>query len=215
MFYVLSLRKVEVFPAWTTLDPHDSLRRVYLYSAIIALHTKPPAGTDVHFLGFQDGKHPTNLTCCAKLLDQTVHRGKETTIITFGKGYRSYYDRRVAPVGHIYRCNFPFTAEQLRSAHVTLTKTYCPENTSRYLKVHAPEVKPGGLAICGKLAYGHMLNTRKLVEWFETQRLLGVDKIQIFSYNISGISLKVFKHYEDLGLLNLLPYKLPGQYVLK
>ena len=46
------------------------------------------------------------------------------------------------------------------------------------------------------------------------QRLLGVDHIQIMDLNNSEPIHRVFKHYTDLGLLNLLPYHLPGNYRL-
>lgn len=79
------------------------------------------------------------------------------------------------------------------------------------MPIQTPEVVPGGLAICGKTAVGGLLDPSKLVEWFEVQRALGVDRIQIFDLDNPEKVLKVFRHYQELGLLVLLPYKLPGK----
>ena len=49
------------------------------------------------------------------------------------------------------------------------------------------------------------------MEWFEVQRLLGVDHIQIMDADNPEPVQKVFSYYKDMGLLHLLPYELPGK----
>ena len=101
----------------------------------------------------------------------------------------------------------------LRAGHVTLTAaTACPLEESEYLPVLEPERKPGGLAVCAKVAYGEALNPHKLVEWVEVQRLLGVDRIQLFESNNNEEVYRVLNHYKQTGLIDLLPYKLPGEF---
>ena len=51
------------------------------------------------------------------------------------------------------------------------------------------------------------------MEWFEIQRLLGVDHIQIMDADNPEPVQKVFRYYKDMGLLNPLPYELPGDEV--
>ena len=56
------------------------------------------------------------------------------------------------------------------------------------------------------------MDPNKLMEWFELQRLLGVDHIQLMDLHNPEPIQKVFKYYTDLGLLNALPYELPGKF---
>lgn len=86
----------------------------------------------------------------------------------------------------------------------------CPVEDVYYLPVYIPEVVKGGLAICGKVAFGGLLDPVKLVEWFEMQKLLGVDKIQILDFDNSVNVKKVFQYYQETGLLAMFPLKLPG-----
>lgn len=60
-------------------------------------------------------------------------------------------------------------------------------------------------------SFGDKLNPNILMEWFEVQRLLGVDKIQLMDLHNPEPIQKVFRYYTDLGLLDLLPYELPGE----
>ncbi|XP_025111713.1 uncharacterized protein LOC112574699 [Pomacea canaliculata] len=60
-------------------------------------------------------------------------------------------------------------------------------------------------------SFGDKLNPNILMEWFEMQRLLGVDKIQLMDLHNPEPIQKVFRYYTDLGLLDLLPYELPGE----
>ncbi|XP_076435395.1 uncharacterized protein LOC143275290 [Babylonia areolata] len=205
--------QVEIFPHWTTKDPHDKtiFPRMYLYSAIMAVHRAPSNGTDIHVVAFQDGKRLQNLTCCAKLAQsQHVHSGMRAKF-DFSYQQMTSTAHNYYTVGVVYRCWFPFSSQELREGHVTLAPTSCPENEQQYLTVHQPALKPGGLAICAKIAYGVNLNPNKLVEWFETQRILGVDRIQLFDLNNTEMVLRILRHYEDTGLLDLLPYALPGR----
>ncbi|XP_050397543.2 uncharacterized protein LOC126815703 [Patella vulgata] len=73
------------------------------------------------------------------------------------------------------------------------------------------EDKKDKLAICGKVAFGDKLKPSRLVEWFEMQMILGVDKIVVFDLDCPEQIKSVFKHYIDEGLLEVIPYSLPGK----
>lgn len=64
--------------------------------------------------------------------------------------------------------------------------------------------------LCYQVAYGDDLDPTKLMEWFEVQRLMGVDNIQLMDLHNPVAIQKVFRYYQDIGLLDLLPYELPG-----
>ncbi|KAL4240925.1 hypothetical protein ACF0H5_001708 [Mactra antiquata] len=70
-----------------------------------------------------------------------------------------------------------------------------PENSSR-------------IGICAKLAFGN-LDARRLVEWFEVQRLFGVDMIIAYRYNLNSQAGKVFNYYEKLGISKLYEFDIP------
>ncbi|KAL8561780.1 hypothetical protein ACOMHN_010714 [Nucella lapillus] len=206
--------QVELFPNWTTKDPKDLVitHRFYLYSAIVNIYESPRAsyhGTAIHIVGFQDERSYTKLKCCLKLSNSDhVQSGGMATI---DHQFPSDRNTHLKTFGMVYRCVFPNTSQQLRGGHVTLSPTSCPGDLKQYLTIHHPEVKPGGLAICAKVAYGFQLNLDVLVEWLELQRILGVDKIQLFDLNNTEVVHKVFRHYQDMGLLEIMPYKLPGK----
>ena len=202
-----------MFPAWTTRDPEDNhlTYRVYLYSAIFAIHRVPPAATDVHLVSIKDAHTLLPLTCCLKLGPHQPGVAMATAVVDYLIKPKTKNPRNVQTVGVVYRCRFHnISAQQLHAAHVTLTPTSCPGDSGTYLRVHDPERRPGGLAVCAKIVYGHRLNVEKLVEWFEAQKLLGVDRVQLFDLTVNGTVRRVLQYYVDTGLLTLLPYKLPG-----
>ena len=62
-----------------------------------------------------------------------------------------------------------------------------------------------------QVAYGGLLDPEVLMEWFELQRLLGVDHIYVYDLGVPEKIAIVFKYYSDMGLLTVLPYELPGK----
>jgi hypothetical protein len=43
-----------------------------------------------------------------------------------------------------------------------------------------------------------------IVEWFEAQRILGVDKVVTYPYRVNANALKVLKYYESVGCLDII-----------
>ena len=68
--------------------------------------------------------------------------------------------------------------------------------------------KKGDLAICLKATHGS-LNATKLVEWFEFNRLLGVDKFLVYETAVHGPARRVLDYYRSKGLVDLIPYHFP------
>ena len=74
-----------------------------------------------------------------------------------------------------------------------------------------PEMKENSTAICTKVAFNY-LNPIHLIEWFEYQKLMGVDRVLIMLQTLNSDAYAVFKHYEMEGIVQLLsfPDVLPG-----
>ncbi len=58
------------------------------------------------------------------------------------------------------------------------------------------------VGVCVATAYG-ILNPVHLIEWFEFYRLLGVIEFNVYASAINEEALRVFRHYENLGILRL------------
>jgi hypothetical protein len=43
-----------------------------------------------------------------------------------------------------------------------------------------------------------------IVEWFEAQRILGVDKVVTYPYRLNANALKVLQYYESVGFLDII-----------
>lgn len=80
---------------------------------------------------------------------------------------------------------------------------YCVENKEYYIKVDTPKKSESGLAVCGKVSYGK-LDAKRLVEWFEVQRLLGVDKVLTYTYKLNTQAMNVLDYYESIGYAEII-----------
>lgn len=183
------------------------IRRVYLYSAIVSLHDTPATGSHIFITAFQE-KRVGELWCCLKHGSDDIIWSPAPVAQALADPNNSDDPREVFAV--VYRCHVPLSTHDLRSARVIVTPSSVCPTKAEYLPVHLPETVNGGLAVCGKVAFGSLLDPLKLVEWFEMQKLLGVDKIQILDYGNPENVTKVFEYYQQKGLLAMFPFKLPG-----
>lgn len=189
-------------------------QELYIYSAIANTHYPVSREVNIVFT-VMDQARSRSLDCCILLDNRTV-------FVTPASKYFYYRSINFPIVGDVdeymhpddylarqYTCAVPETGHRVH--HATLTSSYCSSDPRDYVPVLYPERVPGGLAICGKVAYGGELDPEKLIEWFEVQRLLGVDKVLIYNLNNPETVLKVFRHYQKTGFLDLQPYELPGR----
>ena len=84
----------------------------------------------------------------------------------------------------------------------------CTEHVTQTIPLVYPERVAGGMAVCAKTIY-HDVDVGQMVEWFELQRLQGVNRIQAFHFQLRGEQKQVLEYYSMLGYLLLQPLVLP------
>lgn len=48
-----------------------------------------------------------------------------------------------------------------------------------------------------------------MLAWFEVHRLLGVDRVQLYTYKLNERTEKVLQYYSSMGLADTVPFTLP------
>ncbi|VDI05229.1 Hypothetical predicted protein [Mytilus galloprovincialis] len=80
----------------------------------------------------------------------------------------------------------------------------CPEDLSYFVKVSLPLMSKGSnIAICSLISYRSQ-DAALLVEWFEAQRLLGVNKIVTYTHDLNSDAIRVLDYYESIGLAHVI-----------
>lgn len=114
-----------------------------------------------------------------------------------------------------YTCNLDNEYHQIKGylTQVGLSplKDIKQDSCPQINKVIYPTRQSGKMAICSKMAYGSQ-EPIKLIEWFEYNRLMGVDRIITMVQLINRDAYKVLKYYNKTGLLDMdiFPSPLPG-----
>ena len=81
----------------------------------------------------------------------------------------------------------------------------------KYVDIDNQTVAEGdSIAVCPKLVYGNY-SAERLIEWFEFNKLMGADKIMLFTYNIVKEVKIVLNHYVKEGLLVTKEFDIPSK----
>ncbi|XP_059175490.1 uncharacterized protein LOC131955384 isoform X2 [Physella acuta] len=198
-----------------------SNEEIYIYSAIAnieyvdkkkQLENKQIASFDAELILTTMDATKQGYNCCV------IYHDSESVTLTLSPA--SYYLREYIVggpsneklyVARQYVCRGTVTSVNNMPEYVTLTSSSkCPTDQKNFLKVLYPTKQPG-IALCGKIAHSGGIDPQKAIEWFEMQKLLGVDKILIYDLgNPEGLT-RVFRHYQQEGILDLQPYELIGE----
>ncbi|XP_052090719.1 uncharacterized protein LOC127727284 [Mytilus californianus] len=149
---------------------------------------------DVIVNGWEYNVKNNNFICCFRLKN-----GKPLDI-TSNQKLSSIYAHM--PLRRIqYRC--PVQVEFNLIEYVSIVndmKATCQEDISYYVKVSLPLAsQDSSIAICSLISYRSQ-DAAILVEWFEAQRLLGVNKIVTYTQELNSDALRVLDYYESIGL---------------
>ncbi|XP_052810275.1 uncharacterized protein LOC128238408 [Mya arenaria] len=109
-----------------------------------------------------------------------------------------------------YVCPNVYSNRNISPIAISLTTgERCPEDLTKYATVDFPhKAQNGSLGVCAKLVFGN-ISAGSLVEWFEYQRLMKVDKVIAYTYKLNEEAMKVLKYYSSTGLVEFLPFSLP------
>ncbi|KAL4237709.1 hypothetical protein ACF0H5_002423 [Mactra antiquata] len=117
---------------------------------------------------------------------------------------------RVALTSSQTTCPVESHIQDVKGVTLQFAESKCSMNTSAYIKPSVP-IKPTdneSFAICLKILFGQ-INVGLLVEWLEYNRLIGVDKIFMFTYNLKREVRDVLRQYVKAGFVETRPYKYP------
>jgi hypothetical protein len=172
----------------------------YLFSAF-GYEIDTPEEQTVHdiIINTLDGTRGQSFDCHVKLADDVITVTKATLrSVHFGGG---------APLSaKQYACRVTGTAPVKVVLSLTDKSTIHNDN---YQQIIYPKKQTSKLAVCAKVVYGH-LDPEKLVEWFEIQQLLGVDHVLAYALHVNEAVQRVFEFYTKLGLLEVIPFEIPG-----
>ncbi|XP_041369947.1 uncharacterized protein LOC121383915 [Gigantopelta aegis] len=182
---------------------------VFFLSAV-ANRDRPNKGDTNVIISAMDGAGIT-LTCCIIINGDRLF---STPAQLFSEHYNIDFMPKITQYfypAHFASKQFLCVVPGNRSVtNVSLTSSKCSDNVGDYVPVIYPQSVLGGLAICAKTAFEKGPVPERFVEWVEIQRLLGVDKILLFNLGVPEKLEQVFRFYHNLGILDIVPYELPG-----
>ncbi|KAL4220649.1 hypothetical protein ACF0H5_021045 [Mactra antiquata] len=106
-------------------------------------------------------------------------------------------------------CDLPkeLYGEKVKGACISLHDENCLNK--KFVAIEFLKKQPkDSLAVCSKIAYGQ-LSAQRLIEWLEIQKLVGVDKVLTYYYNLNSEAMKVLLHYYKEGFVDLRPFDYP------
>ncbi|CAL1530148.1 unnamed protein product, partial [Lymnaea stagnalis] len=191
----------------------------YMYSAFVNMDSTTQ---DTHVTNVTNGISVTNYTlnvvitsldasndtyeCCVMFKDI------RDPVVTPARLYFSYTGRKNVYLARQYSCSVPVKSSQSLPQKITLTTSKsCPSHPDDYVTIVYPTRYQGRIALCGKVVYGGGRDPEEIIEWFEMQRTLGVDKVLIYDLGNPDNLTRVFRYYQNLGFLDVQPYELPGK----
>ena len=149
-------------------------------------------------------KHGGNFSCCFKykVSERVEQIRQQTTFI------RIPYSKDTILAVH-FTCYNPKMGIIPNGVALAVDEWPCDERHVTYVRPFLPLKEPGlTLAVSTKAAYGKV-SAEQIIEWMETYKYLGVDKIVTHYFkDINENALKVLKYYAITGELDLYRHKL-------
>ena len=158
-----------------------------------------------------NNKHPTDVIWLNGWQRQSVRGSlfkccfllKNNTVVEIQSNRRNtQYPSAIRAVQYV--CPSVVNSNLIKLVSVVLGSNKCPSDSKYYVKLNiGPTERNPKLAICTKLTYDDV-DPISIVEWFEAQRILGVDKVVTYPYRLNANALKVLQYYESVGFLDII-----------
>ncbi|XP_052088203.1 uncharacterized protein LOC127725301 isoform X2 [Mytilus californianus] len=178
---------------------------VHIFSAV-AHAKKDLSQIEFVVLNVLDGSNHSNCDCCI-YGDEKVSTHRQNAIVKETYTHNSKFADLIARQYLCYVRNIRF-----KMKHIQLVgkMEFCNSSHILHPVIYA-SVKEKKFAICAKIAYNY-LNPLHLIEWFEYQKMMGVDTVLISLQQVNEDAYAVLKYYEREGIAKLIsfPSKLPG-----
>lgn len=150
--------------------------------------------------------YATNYKCCIQSVNGNIFTTEAVLRIHRLEGPTDFYDAVQ------FECHlFLEQIQQLVGIGMTKSSEICKQSIYYYLKLDiVSDEHRNKLAVCMKHTHS-TVDPSRLIEWFEAQIYLGVDKV--FSHNVentlSSDVMKVMNYYKSIGVAELIPFDLP------
>ncbi|XP_063439698.1 uncharacterized protein LOC134720990 [Mytilus trossulus] len=153
---------------------------------------------DIIVNGWEYHVNSHHFTCCFRL--------KNGNLLSINSNQKMSHIYANMPLRRIqYRCPVPVEVNLIEYVSIINDmKATCQEDISYYVQVTLPlGSNDTTIAICSLISYRSQ-DAAILVEWFETQRLLGVDKILTYTQELNSDAVRVLDYYESIGLAEVI-----------
>ncbi|CAG2192422.1 unnamed protein product [Mytilus edulis] len=158
-------------------------------------------------LNVLDGSKYSNCDCCIYGYQKTtIHRENAFVKETFFHNSKKAY-----MVARQFQCSVKHTSFKVVNIQLAGKMESCNISYSVHPVLY-PEIKENGFGICTKIAYNY-INPVYLIEWFEYQKMMGVDMVLISLQSLNEAAYKVLRYYEREGIAKLIsfPKEMPGK----
>ncbi len=100
---------------------------------------------------------------------------------------------------YFFSCPLPATGNDIIPSHVTVATNQCGEVTNM-IPVSVPvKENTTNVGICVPVTFWHV-DPYRIIEWVEMNKLFGVQEINVYTCNVSDITMKIFKYFQSTGI---------------
>lgn len=175
---------------------------VFILSAVGSNFTsKPGYRREIKLNGWEALKHRNKETKCCVFWNSNRY--------TYYKNPDKVYWKKTTLPATQFTCPIKGPLIDVRGVTLEFYKKRCPTDESVYIRPFLPKVQARhSLAICVKIVYGNV-DMKLLVDWMEFYREMKVDKIFMFTYNLTNNIELVIQRYIDTGFLERRQFDFP------
>ena len=158
--------------------------------AILPVYVKPKASPELYCLG---------------LLAPGLYWSVPVTFYEMCENHKMRYG------GYILSCRLPKELSKTPPCSVIISPTTAPTNTSAWFKVRSSTgIRQHKFEVCVPPLFGNIDDTN-LIAFIELARMFGAERIHFYDHKVLPSVLAVLSYYRELGVVNVLPWKLDSR----